>query len=139
MARVLITGCSTGIGRATAIELTARGHDVVASARRLGALDGLDVAARVELDVDDDASVVAAVAGAGDIDVLVNNAGWEAGGPIERVPLARVKAMFETSQSPARGRGSDAWMVSITVRLIGSGSQPWSSSHTRSNWVSAAA
>jgi NADP-dependent 3-hydroxy acid dehydrogenase YdfG len=97
MARVLITGCSTGIGRATAVELTARGHDVVASARRLTAIEHLDVAARVELDVDDDASVAAAVAAAGDIDVLVNNAGWAAGGPIERVPLDRVRAMFDTN------------------------------------------
>ena len=97
MARVLITGCSTGIGRATAIELTARGHDVVATARRPDTLEGLEVAATLALDVDDDASVAAAVAAAGDIDVLVNNAGWEAGGPVEGVPLDRVKAMFETN------------------------------------------
>ena len=97
MARVLITGCSTGIGRATAVELTARGHDVVASARRLAAIEDLDVAARLELDVDDDASVAAAVAAAGDLDVLVNNAGWEAAGPIERTPVDRIKAMFETN------------------------------------------
>lgn len=97
MARVLITGCSTGIGRATAIELTSRGHDVVATARRPDTLEGLEVAATLALDVDDDASVAAAVAAAGDIDVLVNNAGWEAGGPVELVPLERVKAMFETN------------------------------------------
>lgn len=97
MARALITGCSTGIGRATAVALTARGHEVVATARRLSALDGLDVADRLELDVDDDASVAAAVAAAGEVDVLVNNAGWEAGGPVERVPIDAAKAMFETN------------------------------------------
>lgn len=97
MARVLITGCSTGIGRATAVELTARGHDVVATARRREALEGLEVAAALELDVDDDTSVIGAVAAAGDLDVLVNNAGWEAAGPVERVPLERVKAMFDTN------------------------------------------
>lgn len=97
MARALITGCSTGIGRATAVELTARGHEVVATARRPAALDDLDVAARLALDVDDDASVAAAVAAAGEVDVLVNNAGWEAGGPVERVPIDAVKAMFETN------------------------------------------
>lgn len=97
MARALITGCSTGIGRATAVELTRRGHEVVATARRLPTLEGLDVAGRLELDVDDDASVAAAVAAAGDVDVLVNNAGWEAGGPVEGVPLDQVKAMFETN------------------------------------------
>jgi NADP-dependent 3-hydroxy acid dehydrogenase YdfG len=35
MARVLITGCSTGFGRAAAVELTKRGHEVLATARRL--------------------------------------------------------------------------------------------------------
>lgn len=97
MARALITGCSTGIGRATAVELTRRGHEVVATARRRATLDDLDVAARLELDVDDDASVAAAVAAAGEVDVLVNNAGWEAGGPVEGVPLDAAKAMFETN------------------------------------------
>lgn len=97
MARALITGCSTGIGRATAVELTARGHEVVATARRPATLDDLDVAVRLALDVDDDASVAAAVAAAGEVDVLVNNAGWEAGGPVERVPIDAVKAMFETN------------------------------------------
>src|SRR5205807_7790551 len=75
MARVLITGCSTGIGRATAVELKKRGHEVLATARRPEVLDDLDVADRLALDVDDDASVAACVGGAGDIDVLVNNAG----------------------------------------------------------------
>ena len=97
MARVLITGCSTGIGRATAVELASRGHDVVATARRPETLEGLEVAAALALDVDDDASVAAAAAAAGDIDVLVNNAGWEAAGPVERTPIDRVKAMFETN------------------------------------------
>jgi len=46
MARALITGCSTGIGRATAVELTRRGYEVVATARRLPTLEGLDVAGR---------------------------------------------------------------------------------------------
>mgnify|MGYP000237499800 CR=1 FL=1 len=42
--RILVTGAATGIGRATAIELTKRGHEVVATARRVDALDDLDVA-----------------------------------------------------------------------------------------------
>ena len=61
MARVLITGCSTGFGRAAAVELTGRGHQVVATARRPEVLADLDVAARLALEVDDDASVRAAV------------------------------------------------------------------------------
>ncbi len=97
MARVLITGCSTGIGRATALELTGRGHEVVATARRPETLEGLDVAGRLALDVDDAASVRAAVAAAGTVDVLVNNAGWETAGPIERADLDEVQAMFQTN------------------------------------------
>lgn len=97
MKRVLITGCSTGIGRATALELTRRGYEVIASARRPETLTGLPVTAMLPLDVDDQASVDAAVAAAGDIDVLVNNAAWGIAGPIERVPLERTRAMFETN------------------------------------------
>ena len=97
MARVLITGCSTGFGRAAAIELTARGHDVVATARKVEVLDDLDVAARLALDVDDDQSVTDAVAAAGDIDALVNNAGFGVIGPVEMVPLAEGRRGMETN------------------------------------------
>lgn len=97
MARVLITGCSTGIGRATCVALAERGHEVVATARRPETLEDLDVAERLRLDVDDAASVREAVATAGDIDVLVNNAAWGAIGPIETIPLDRVRAMYETN------------------------------------------
>lgn len=97
MSRVLITGCSTGIGRATAIELTERGHDVVATARRPETLDDLEVAQTLPLDVDDPDSVQAAVDAAGGIDVLVNNAAWGVIGPIETVPLDQVRAMYDTN------------------------------------------
>ena len=103
MTRALITGCSTGIGRATAIELTTRGYDVVATARRPETIADLEVAERLALDVTSAVSVEAAVAAAGEIDVLVNNAGLSVGGPIENVPLARAKAVFETNVwGPAR-------------------------------------
>jgi NADP-dependent 3-hydroxy acid dehydrogenase YdfG len=95
--RILITGCSTGIGRASAVELTKRGHEVVATARKLSSIEDLDVADRLPLDVDDDASVAAAIAAAGSVDVLVNNAGFEISGPAELMPIAEVKAMFETN------------------------------------------
>ena len=97
MTRVLITGCSTGIGRATAVELTKRGHEVVATARRPETLADLDVADRLALDVDDDASVASLRDAAGQVDVLVNNAGFEVSGPIEKVPLDEVRRMFETN------------------------------------------
>jgi len=97
MARALITGCSTGFGRATAVELKKRGYEVVATARRPETLADLDVDERLALDVTDDASVSSALASAGTIDVLVNNAGIGIGGPIERVPLAEVRRLFETN------------------------------------------
>ena len=97
MARALITGCSTGFGRATAVELKKRGYEVVATARRPETLADLDADERLALDVTDDASVAAAVADAGPIDVLVNNAGISVGGPIELVPLAEVRRLFETN------------------------------------------
>ncbi|MBI2169400.1 MAG: SDR family oxidoreductase [Actinobacteria bacterium] len=97
MARVLITGCSTGFGRAAAIELTQRGHEVIATARRPGTLDDIDVKERVALDVTDDASVAAAVEVAGDVDVLVNNAGVSMRGPVEGVPMEAIRALFETN------------------------------------------
>src|SRR5260370_16587836 len=74
MARILITGTSPGIGRATTIELARRGHDVVATARRPETLVGLPAAERLALDVTDHASVVVAISAAGDFDVLVSNA-----------------------------------------------------------------
>ncbi|HEX4777668.1 MAG TPA: SDR family oxidoreductase, partial [Acidimicrobiia bacterium] len=95
--RILITGCSTGIGRASAVELTKRGHAVVATARRPETIEELDVDTRLTLDVVDDESVRAAVAAAGDLDVLVNNAGYGIVGPVERLPLDEVRRMIETN------------------------------------------
>ena len=100
---VLVTGCSTGIGRALALELHARGHRVFASARRLEAVADLVAAGigTVRLDVDDPGSIAAAVAEAerraGGIDVLVNNAGINVFGPLLEQPLAETRAIFETN------------------------------------------
>ena len=95
--RAIITGCSTGIGRATAIELSARGYDVIATARRRETLDDLKVAETLSLDVNDDASVASALAAVGPVDVLVNNAGFGLEGAIETVPLDEVRRMFDTN------------------------------------------
>jgi NAD(P)-dependent dehydrogenase (short-subunit alcohol dehydrogenase family) len=128
--RALITGCSTGIGRAAAVELTKRGHEVVATARKAASIADLDVADRLVLDVDSDDSVRDAVAAAGDVDVLVNNAGFEISGPAELVPLAEVRAMFETNffgtlrmmqacipQMRERGRGVIVNVSSLAGRV----------------------
>ena len=97
MSRVLITGCSTGIGRASAVELTKRGHDVVATARRPETIDDLDVAARLPLDVDAPASVRSAIDAAGPLDALVNNAGFGVGGPAETVDLDAARRCMDTN------------------------------------------
>jgi NAD(P)-dependent dehydrogenase (short-subunit alcohol dehydrogenase family) len=130
MGRVLITGCSTGFGRATAIELKKRGFEVVATARRPETLDDLDVDGRLTLDVTDDASVAAAVDRAGIIDVLVNNAGISVSGPVELVPLVEVRRLFETNvfgalrmmqavlpQMRARGTGTIVNVSSVSGKV----------------------
>jgi NADP-dependent 3-hydroxy acid dehydrogenase YdfG len=100
---VLVTGCSSGIGQATAIRLAKSGWTVFASARKLADL-GACVAAGcrpVALDVTDEASMVAAVAAIeaahGAIGVLINNAGYSQSGAVEAVPMDRVRAQFETN------------------------------------------
>jgi NAD(P)-dependent dehydrogenase (short-subunit alcohol dehydrogenase family) len=130
MARVLITGCSTGFGRATAVELKKRGYEVVATARRPETIADIDADAHLALDVTDDASVQEAVAAAGTIDVLVNNAGVGISGPIELVPMAEVRRVFETNtfgpfrmmqavlpQMRARGAGTIVNVSSISGRV----------------------
>ena len=95
--RILITGAARAIGRATAEELTARGHEVVATARTPSMLDDLDVAQRLELDVRDDDSVRGAIDAAGELDAVVNNAAMQGKGPLEDYPLDLLRDMFETN------------------------------------------
>jgi NADP-dependent 3-hydroxy acid dehydrogenase YdfG len=100
---VLITGCSSGIGEATARRLAAGGWTVYATARRLEAIEHLkDAGCRtLALDVTDETSMRAAVdevqQAEGAVGVLVNNAGFSQGGAIEQVPLEAVRAQFETN------------------------------------------
>ncbi len=102
-APALVTGCSSGIGRATALRLVASGRPTYATARRPETLDALASAgARVlPLDVTDEASMVAAVGRvadeAGPVGALVNNAGYGEYGPVEEVRLDAVRRQFETN------------------------------------------
>jgi NAD(P)-dependent dehydrogenase (short-subunit alcohol dehydrogenase family) len=95
MSSVLITGASRGIGRAIAVELAGRGHRVVATARDPETLADLPVDQRLPLDVTVQESVDQAVKDAGDIDVLVSNAGATIRAPLESVPLAEVERLFQ--------------------------------------------
>ncbi|MDQ5859153.1 MAG: SDR family NAD(P)-dependent oxidoreductase, partial [Acidobacteriota bacterium] len=100
---ILVTGCSTGIGRATAVEAAERGHQVFASARRRE--DVSDLAAKgiatLALDVTDPGSIGEAVRevlrSAERIDALVNNAGYGQYGAIEDVSLEEWRAQFEVN------------------------------------------
>jgi NAD(P)-dependent dehydrogenase (short-subunit alcohol dehydrogenase family) len=95
--RILITGAARAIGAATATELTRAGHEVVATARDPGLLAGLDVALRLPLDVTDDGSIAAALAAAGDLDAVVNNAARNGKGPLESFPLDELESIFATN------------------------------------------
>ena len=94
MSSILITGTSTGIGRATAAELARRGHRVVATARDPQTLDGLAVDQRLRLDVTDQASVDAAVEQAGEIDTLISNAGVIFRAAVEASPAAEIERLY---------------------------------------------
>ncbi|MFB6626339.1 oxidoreductase [Streptomyces sp. NPDC056374] len=101
---VLITGTSSGIGRATAVRL-ARRHDfiVYATARRLDAIADLEEsgARLLALDVNDERSMADAVdtvqAEHGSVGVLVNNAGYGQYGTVEETDLDTVRRQFETN------------------------------------------
>ena len=100
---VLITGCSSGIGRATALLLVGRGHRVYATARKPETLAELAAAGctTLALDVTDEASMRAAVAEVesadGAVEALVNNAGYGLHGPFEETSLDEVRRQFETN------------------------------------------
>ena len=104
MARILITGTSRGIGYNAAIHLAKLGHNVVATMRSPDKCDLADVAAKeslpievLKLDVDDQASVDAAFAEAGDIDVLINNAGILTSEPIEEQSIESIESVMNTN------------------------------------------
>jgi NAD(P)-dependent dehydrogenase (short-subunit alcohol dehydrogenase family) len=100
---VLITGCSSGIGAATAAHLADKGWTVYATARRVETLAGLEAKGckTLALDVTDEASCRAAVeaveAAEGAVGVLINNAGYSQSGAVESVPDERVRAQFDTN------------------------------------------
>jgi NAD(P)-dependent dehydrogenase (short-subunit alcohol dehydrogenase family) len=77
--------------------LTRRGHEVTAGGRRAELLAELAVAHTVVMDVTSDASVAAAVAAAGEIDILVNSAGFGIHAPVELAPIDEVRRLFETN------------------------------------------
>ena len=100
---VLITGCSSGIGKATAERLAGRGFTVYATARRPESIEELAQKGckLLALDVCDEESMRAAVAAVeeaeGAVGALVNNAGYSQSGAVESVSMADVRRQFETN------------------------------------------
>ena len=130
---VLVTGCLSGIGRATAAALVAAGWPVYASARRTDALLDLEKLGcrTLALDVTDDASMEGAVARIeeehGALGVLVNNAGFSQSGAVERVPIALARRQFDTNFfGPARltqlvlpGMRAQGWGKVVNISSMG--------------------
>jgi NAD(P)-dependent dehydrogenase (short-subunit alcohol dehydrogenase family) len=100
---VLITGCSSGIGWATAERLAKRGWTVYATARDVEALAPLEERGcrLLQLDVTDEGSMRRAVEeverAEGAVGVLVNNAGYSQSGAVEEAPMEKVRRQFETN------------------------------------------
>lgn len=130
---VLVTGCSSGIGQATAALLARSGWPVFATARRAGSLGDLEALGcrALVLDVTDEESMQRAVdtvvAAHGAVGVLVNNAGFSQSGPVETVPLDAVRRQFDTNVfGPARltqlvlpGMRAQGWGRVVNIGSMG--------------------
>jgi NADP-dependent 3-hydroxy acid dehydrogenase YdfG len=144
MSSILITGASKGIGRAAAVELARRGHRVIATARDPRALSGLDVDQRLRLDVTDQASVDAAVAQAGEIDVLISNAGVIFRAAVEASPVAEIERLYAQNTAGAirvtqavlpqmreRGSGRLVFVSSVAGRTV----LPGNAAYAATKWA----
>ena len=99
---VLISGCTSGIGKSLAQKMAAQGHHVYAGARNIADLAGLaENITPVKLDVNNSQDIINAMSlikkDHDHLDILVNNAGYGAMGPLVEVPISQVKAQFETN------------------------------------------
>lgn len=103
--RILITGSNSGFGKLAALTLARQGHHVIATMRSLdksvslldeAVAEGLDIEAR-QLDVCDPGSIAGALADAADIDVLVNNAGFEVQGALEMIDDELMQRQLDTN------------------------------------------
>ncbi|HYO77229.1 MAG TPA: SDR family NAD(P)-dependent oxidoreductase [Thermoanaerobaculia bacterium] len=102
---VVITGASSGIGRATALEMARRGAHLVLGARRLEPLEKTAAECRalgvrataIACDVTSPDDCARLIAAAGDVDVLVNNAGFATFDAVAEARAAELRAMMETN------------------------------------------
>ncbi|WP_019201781.1 SDR family oxidoreductase [Tsukamurella sp. 1534] len=108
----LVTGASSGIGYEVAKALAAKGYRVLGTSRDPGTIPADKRIAGVEylaLDLADRDSIAACAAAAGDVDVVVNNAGESQSGPLEELPADAVDRLFQTNVFGA---------VQLTQRLL---------------------
>jgi NADP-dependent 3-hydroxy acid dehydrogenase YdfG len=130
---VLITGCSTGIGRATALRLAKAGWTVYATARNLDSIKDLADAGckTLALDVNDPSWIKLAVdtieEKEGVVGVLINNAGYSQSGAVESVSMDDVRRQFETNvfglteltQHVLPGMRKQGWGKIVNISSIG--------------------
>jgi NAD(P)-dependent dehydrogenase (short-subunit alcohol dehydrogenase family) len=130
---VLITGCSSGIGEATAVRLVRGGWTVYATARKPETLSALEAhgCRTLALDVTDEDSMQAAVhaveGAEGAVGVLINNAGYSQSGAIESVAMESVRNQFETNvfglvrmcQLVLPGMRSQGWGKIVNLSSMG--------------------
>jgi NAD(P)-dependent dehydrogenase (short-subunit alcohol dehydrogenase family) len=144
MSSVLITGANRGIGRAIATEFARRGHHVVATARDPHTLADLDAGQRLALDVTDDASVHEAFAAAGDVDIVIANAGVIFYAAVEATPLPELRRLFDLNtvgairvaqaalpRMRARGDGKLMFMSSVLGQVV----MPPGSAYAATKWA----
>ena len=144
MASVLVTGASKGIGRATSAEFARRGHRVIATARDPRTLAGLPADQRLALDVANPDSITSAVGEAGEIDVLVSNAGAIFVAAVEATPPGEFARLLDINTigalrvaqavlpgMRARGRGRLLFMSSIAGRIA----RPPQAAYAATKWA----
>jgi NADP-dependent 3-hydroxy acid dehydrogenase YdfG len=98
---VLITGCSSGVGKAICKQLKAEDYFVVASARNINSIRNIDVDMTVEIDVTKEDTISTAITKImdqyGAIDILINNAGYSIRSAIEEIQISEVGQLFNVN------------------------------------------